>query len=212
MLTHTRSVFGTVVILVILFSSVTYTACKKTPYTYVDKCSNVDCKNGATCADGKCYCTTGYTGEHCEKKAIIPYLGKWDVTQQIVGSNNTGTVGNTKTYKITITEGSTGITFLNIDGFLGDTTFNNVSARIATMIGYTMVDSVNVETDVPASPSSFTFKRYQPLGKSYIQLLKGEGKINGLGTQITGEFYLLYPDSAKGAIEDRITFTATYIN
>lgn len=212
MFTQIRSVFGAIVIVVILFSSVAYTACKKTPYTYVDLCKGVECKNGGTCITGKCSCSMGFNGEFCEKKSITPYLGKWNVTQQIVGSNNTPTIGNLKNYEIVITEGAAGVTFLNISGLLGNPSFDNVSGRIGMMSGYINVDTGTMETDVPAPSSSFVFTRYQPLGKSVIQLVKGEGTINSLGTQMSGEFYLVYPDSAKGAIEDRITFTATYIN
>lgn len=207
-----NSIIATFSLVVLVFLSVTYSACKKEPYSYVDNCTGVVCRNNGTCVDGKCNCTAGYTGDFCDIKANAPYIGKWGVTQQVVASNNQQLIGTTKSYEITVTESTEGVTFLSFSGFAGEPSYN-ATVRIGMAIGFIDVDSNNkTEVDVTAPASNFVFKRYQPLGNSTKQVVKGEGFINGLGTQINGEYYLIYPDSEKGAIEERVSFIASYIN
>lgn len=211
MLKQSKSITVTLSLVLFIFSIVVYTSCKKDPYTYIDTCAGIVCQNNGTCVSGKCSCTAGYTGENCEKKANAAYLGKWNVTQQIIASNNQSSIGTTKNYEITISEDATGVTMVSFAGFMGEPSYT-ASVRIGMTIGYVDVDSnTKTEVDVPATASNFVFKRYQPLGASTIQLVKGQGTINALGTQMSGEFYLIYPDSTK-AIEDRVSFSASYIN
>lgn len=42
------------------FSLVTYTSCNS------DKCKDISCKNGGSCADGVCTCTGSYKGDLCQ--------------------------------------------------------------------------------------------------------------------------------------------------
>lgn len=46
-----------------VFSAVTYTACRR------DKCGGLTCMNGGACYNGVCTCPTGFTGLHCETPA-----------------------------------------------------------------------------------------------------------------------------------------------
>ncbi|MCB9045612.1 MAG: calcium-binding EGF-like domain-containing protein [Chitinophagales bacterium] len=213
MLTRIKSVIATAVIIMSFFSSVVYTACNKPKYTYIDPCEGIECKNNGICISGACDCTTGYTGQYCEKKAITPYLGKWSFSQQLISSNNNPVSGPEKKYEVTVTEGAESVTFLNFNGLLGDASFN-ASARIAMEIGYLAngIDSILIESYVVSTQDNFVFPKNQPLGSSKIQLLKGEGHINNLGTQMSGDFTIVYPDSAKGSVQDKYTFSATYIN
>lgn len=206
-----RLITGTICALLIIFCAVVYSACNKPAYNYTDPCANVTCMNNGVCITGKCDCTAGFTGPGCEKKVITPYLGKWNVTQQVIASNNQAIIGTTKNYDVLISEDAAGVTLLKFSGILGDSTYI-AGIRVGFSIGYDMVDSVVRETDIPSTPARFVFKRYQSLGGPGIQLLKGEGTINELGTQMSGEFYITYPDPGKGAIEDRIIFSALYKN
>lgn len=52
----------TAILIFLVFSLVTYTACKDSP------CKDVLCRNGSICTDGNCICPTGYSGTHCEIK------------------------------------------------------------------------------------------------------------------------------------------------
>lgn len=201
----------TIAVITAVFSIVTYTACKKPQPASPNDCAGVVCQNNGTCISGKCSCTSGYMGDYCEKKVITPYLGKWNMNQQIIASTNKDIIGTTKNYDVTIVEDVEGVTLLKIQGFGGDPTFT-ASIRVAMVTTVEEVNNVITEIDVKGSPQNFIFKRYQPLGNSSIQIVKGQGQINSLGTQMSGDFVLVYPDPVKGAIEDRINFSATYIN
>lgn len=196
------------------FSITLYTACKKEKYTPVpDKCAGIVCKNNGVCIQGECDCTAGYSGEFCDNKNIAPYIGNWSVTQEVVSTNGKTVTGRTSTYTMTISEDPSGVTILNFSNFMGEPGFDNVLGRIGMTIDFIKDDNGNfvTESEVPAEPSNFIFKRYQSLGQSGKQLLKGEGSINSLGTQMEGEFYIVYADTL-GPVEDRIKFSATYIN
>ncbi|HEY9178983.1 MAG TPA: calcium-binding EGF-like domain-containing protein [Flavipsychrobacter sp.] len=195
------------------FSIVLYTACKKEKYPPVpDKCAGIVCKNNGVCIQGECDCTAGYSGEFCDKKNIAPYIGNWSVTQEVVSVNGKPVSGRASTYTMTISEDASGVTILNFSNFMGEPGFDNVLGRIGMTIAIVKNhDDLFVETEVIAHPSNFLFKRYQALGQSGKQLLKGEGSINSLGTQMSGEFYVVYADTA-GPAEERVKFSAEYIN
>ncbi|HEY9176404.1 MAG TPA: calcium-binding EGF-like domain-containing protein, partial [Flavipsychrobacter sp.] len=57
-----KNALYTTIILLAIFATVTYTACKP------DNCKNITCLNGGSCSDGKCACPDGYTGSICETK------------------------------------------------------------------------------------------------------------------------------------------------
>lgn len=195
------------------FSITLYTACKKEEYTPVpDKCAGIVCKNNGVCIQGECDCTAGYSGEFCDNKNIALYIGNWSVTQEIVSTNGKPVSGRTSTYTITISEDASGVTILNFSNFMGEPGFNNVLARIGMTIDFVKDENGNysTESEVQSDPSNFIFRRYQVLGQSGKQLLKGEGAINSLGTQMSGEFYVVYADTT-GPAEDRIKFSADYI-
>lgn len=208
-----RGMAGAALLVAAAFTVTLYTACKKEKYTPApDKCAGITCQNNGVCIQGECDCTAGYSGEFCENKNIAPYIGNWSVTQEVISSNGTPVTGQVTTYNMTIAEDPSGVTILNFSNFMGDPAFNNVLGRIGMTIDFVKnANGVNVETEVPADPANFVFKRYQPLGQSGKQLLKGEGYINSLGTQLNGEFYLVYADTS-GPVEDRVSFSATYIN
>lgn len=204
---------GTSLVVLMVFISVVHTACKKDKDTSSGACAGIVCQNNGVCISGICDCTAGYTGEFCQDKAISPYLGKWAVTEEVISSNGQPVSGDKKNYEMTISEDPSGVTIFNISDFAGEPGFDNVRGRIAMTIGEERnSNGALVETEMPAEPSSFVFIRYQPLGQSTKQLVKGEGSINSLGTSLSGEYYIVYPDSAKGAVEDRISFSATYLN
>ncbi len=199
-------------LVVMAFVITVYTACKEKYTPSPDSCAGIVCQNNGVCIQGECDCTAGYTGQFCADKAIAPYIGKWSVTQEVVSSNGKPLSGIISTYEMNITEDPSGVTILNFSGFMGPAGFNNVRGRIGMTIDFDKDANGNyVETEVPTNPSNFIFHRYQPLGQSKKQLLKGEGSINSLGTQLSGEFYVIYADTT-GPVEDKIIFSATYIN
>ncbi len=50
-------------------STVLYTSCQQ------DSCLDLQCKNGGSCAEGFCRCTTGFEGTQCDVRANTKFLG-----------------------------------------------------------------------------------------------------------------------------------------
>lgn len=205
-----RIIVTTTVSVLLLFTTIAYTACNKDPYTYEDECAGVVCENNGTCIDGTCACVAGYYGDNCEKKAISRYLGTWAVEQTVVTSTDTSKVNSKEDYNIVISEHPDGPNVLAIKGMFGVAS-SELKGRLGTAIGVVEIDGATKEGDVPSDISNFVFNRYQPVGNA-TQLIKGEGQINNIGEKITGEVYITYADSAFGAVEERIIFKADYVN
>lgn len=208
-----KNIFSVAAAVLLVFSSITYVACNKTeePLPGPDLCAGVNCLNGGSCLDGACNCTAGYYGDSCEKKAIARYVGKWLVTQRVLESGDPTRKDATDTYEMQLSEDASGATVLKVDGLMGIAT-SSIKGRIRSKIGQVEVNNVITETEVPATINEFTFNRYQVLQGSEMQVLKGEGQIDGLGEKITGEFYITYPDDSLGAVQETIVFTADFIN
>ena len=56
----TRSFIATIITALLVTGTICYTSCKK------DRCHNVVCLNGGSCANGYCSCPTGFSGDNCE--------------------------------------------------------------------------------------------------------------------------------------------------
>lgn len=57
---RSKAVVYTVILTLLAFGSIVYTACRK------DYCKNMTCQHGGTCNDGACICPQGYTGTYCQ--------------------------------------------------------------------------------------------------------------------------------------------------
>lgn len=205
-----RSIGWTFTLVIALFSMVLYSSCEKDPPATTDLCAGVECRNGGYCFEGQCECTAGYYGDNCEKKANARYLGNWTFTQEVQVSNDSSRVGKKDVYQVTITDDESGATVLNFEGFYGNAAYT-IKGRLGRKIGSIEIDGKSVESDVFAENTSFIFNRYQTFGSEGYQLSKGEGVIDELGEQISGQFFITYPDAKLGAIEEAVTFTADYI-
>lgn len=106
------------------FSITTYTSCNS------DKCKNVDCRNGGSCADGKCTCPTGFKGDMCE--ALAEFC---DMNQCLNGGTCTGNACSCTTgYEGVTCEVESRTKFINGYVCLDVVTGNMVSFQYNTQI------------------------------------------------------------------------------
>jgi hypothetical protein len=152
-----KPVFYSILLVMAIFSTVTYTACNKdlcegkicqnggsctdgkctcpTGYTGTncetksDPCKDITCQNGGTCTDGKCNCPAGYTGTYCEQQLPVAHLIKTWIALDVQGSADTLPL-----YSCIIAKG-TGNNDVVFIKFPDDCFANNV---IGTTSGYTL--------------------------------------------------------------------------
>lgn len=192
------------------FSSVTYFSCNKPDQgTVIDACKSINCQNGATCFKGMCTCKAGYEGEYCQTKSNERYLGNWEISEEITGSNRPSRIGTKQVYDINVSEKNGATTVLNVKGFFGNSTYGDIEWKIGLAPGFIEVNNVLVESDTLALPTSYVFSRYQAVANTYISIEKGNGSVNNLGTVLSGVVYVTQPDSS-GGIVDTLTFTGSY--
>ncbi len=195
------NVLATTFAVILAFGSVLYTSCKKDNTTpAVDtKCANVVCQNGGKCVEGVCYCAVGYEGDKCDKASISRYLGDWDVTETIKGSSKQANVGKINFYVIKIRKGSMALDIL-MDNFIGGG-YNNITG----VIGRKYVGTTT-ESDVV---TKFVLNANQTIAGTYITVLKGEGSVNDVGSEMSCDYNLTYLESGK-LVRDTVSFIASY--
>jgi hypothetical protein len=194
-----KNSFVTLVITLVCFLSVTYTACKKTETTTIDECANVDCKNGSTCFKGMCSCLSGFEGTHCEIVTINRFIGKWSMKERITGSSKADNLALTKDYDVTIkAQGDSKITFL-IDDFMGNASYDNIVCTEARNEKYE-----------PGPYTSFVFEKGQNIKTStgVTSIVRGAGDVNALGTFFDGSYIISYGEN-NVLITDTISFSAS---
>lgn len=184
-----------------LFTATVYTSCNKDKYTYTDECANVVCQNGGNCLSGKCTCRAGFEGEHCETAWLSRYLGQWDFKQKIGTSTNQNNWGKEKSYRATVKSKDNGVSTFYIDGFMGDSNLNDVKCKIG----------VQADGTLNFVATQFIFEPNQAIAGSDIMVVSGEGTVNSLGTVLSGQFEIRYPDTDK-YITETITFGANYVD
>lgn len=209
MLKRLRTILLAAVASAALFAAVVFSACNKPSEPQNDPCAEKTCLNNGTCIDGSCSCTAGFTGEQCQVKVADRYLGKWEMSQKVESSPDSTSLGQSKTYVVTIKQRSGSAVLLEMEGILGDNNYTAV-LRISMAPGYITVDSVQVDSDLPARPDDFIFERYQSIAGTEYNIKKGHGSVTETANKLTGEFYLTRPHPQKGLIEERISFNAVF--
>ncbi len=91
------------VVVMAIFTTVTYTSCNS------DKCKAIVCAYGGVCKDGACICAAGYEGTQCEIVTRDRYKGAWNVSEK-------GTYTDPAQYILSI-ENTTDVTKMVIKGF-----------------------------------------------------------------------------------------------
>jgi hypothetical protein len=185
------------------FLLVGYTACKKKPQDTdaTGPCTSVVCQNNGTCLNGTCQCIPGFEGEYCQTASNFRYVGKWNVTEKIIGSSNTGNINKTKGYTLTIAKGEYNLDLL----------FNNLSNTynaVKAVFGR-KYNGTQIEYDVY---TRYIMNLNQAVSGSANNsiIIQGGGSVNDGGTDLRGTYYVSYKDGAA-IIVDTIDLAGVYI-
>lgn len=76
MLFFKEVVMGRSLLLILVYSLILSTGCKKDP------CEEVSCENGGICMDGECECPEGFQGNFCESFDLQQYFGTYNITYE----------------------------------------------------------------------------------------------------------------------------------
>lgn len=198
-----KSVLGTFISVVAIFLIVTYSACKKDDYDYIDECAEVNCQNGANCFKGDCLCPAGFSGDYCEEVWLAKYIGRWHVKQTIAVSNKDGRQFQESEYYINVSRDGNSNTRFLIDNIMGNDNYDGILCKVGV--------NPNGGPDVP---TKFVFSSNQAINNSSIVLTTGSGSVDFLGQNMNGNFNIKYTELDSNAygvlVQETITFTATF--
>ncbi len=170
------------------FTSLAYISCTK------DKCANYTCNNNGVCADGKCICTSQFTGVHCDDLAttylVFKNHAKTTLTLSLSTFNDsvkTVAPGATVTFSVSSSQS------LNVYVTTGNFYFNGALAGrdigwympINTPISGSQTIDIDVPTDYyylqVVNSSSYNITTLQELSTNYNITIPNDGKTYGIG-------------------------------
>lgn len=106
-----------------------------------DECDDVDCRNGATCDEGDCICTTGFEGTECETETRAKFFGTYNVSESCTSGNFT--------YQLTITTSGTNAVTIILNNFYG------VNASVSATVSGNSITIPNQTLSVQGTSVTF---------------------------------------------------------
>ncbi len=122
--------------IVSIFSLITvaYTSCSK-PGKSANTCEGVVCQNNGFChvdsltGNPFCSCPTGYEGPNCGTVSVKKFIGQWDITQTVIGSDSLNFKGVVYKYTAFLEQTATPTTFF-INNLSDNKYYNNIICTI----------------------------------------------------------------------------------
>ncbi len=114
------------------FVSIAYISSCSKPGAIKHTCVDVVCQNGGYCDSGVCVCPAGFSGPNCSVASVAKYIGTWDATQVVIGSDSTNHINDTTTYIALLKNTATPTTFF-IYNFAGNPDYNEIVCSIDTI-------------------------------------------------------------------------------
>ena len=141
MLSKKRGFVFTTIITLLSFISVAYFSCTKTGSNPLS-CDGIYCDNGGHCNLGRCICPAGYEGLYCSTPSASKFVGTWDLTQKITGSDSANVIGKDSSYVLFLKKSATPTTFM-MNNFYGNANYNNIICTIdSTVTSNFIVDTL----------------------------------------------------------------------
>lgn len=128
---------------------VAWTSCKKNNSS-ANVCENYICNNNGYCHvdtvhsyHAVCVCPTGYEGTNCETPSVKKYIGQWDVTQKVSGSDSTAFIGVVYKYTAFLQQTATPTTFF-IDNVSDNRYYNDIICTLdSDYSSYFKIDTIS---------------------------------------------------------------------
>jgi hypothetical protein len=181
----------TVLVVMLGFSSVTYTSCERDDSTM--GCDTLKCLNWGVCAKGVCTCPSGYDGYNCGVVLAAKFIDTtWAASERVIGSSNASVINTTDDYFIRTRPGHTATSFF-VDSINGDVYRSQVLCEIT-------------------SPTTFQFENgFKPINDpDNYKILGGSGNIDTSGAVFEMEgVYYRYVNDVFGQHTDTLEFTFT---
>lgn len=201
MLNKKNGIVIAALIAVCSFVMVTYTSCQKKG-TNANVCEGVVCQNDGFChidsATHKPYCTcpTGYEGPNCATVSVKKYLGQWDITQTVIGTDSAHFLGTVYQYEAFLEQTATPTTFF-INNLSDNKNYNEIICTIDSVnSGHFYMDTISA---------------YHMLYDHYT-ILYGGGHINAAGNYITDTFATRHLSPTSNWIHDTFSVTMSLHN
>jgi len=179
----TSSIIVTSLFTLLSFFTVTYMSCE-TPAKDPFSCEGHVCVNGGYCSLGTCVCPTGYQGLTCATAWNAKFAGTWNVTEQVVSSDSTSSVGKVKTYTVKVTA-SPAPTSVVISNFENDAYFNAVVGVV----------------DSSANFNTFTIQPFTPTNNGNTHVTGGMLTLDMASLGIMNGYYYTNYRNANGFVQ-----------
>ena len=198
MVSKKRRVLIGALLTIFSFMSLQYLSCTKTGKSF-HTCDGYVCENGGFChADSpkfvpQCICPTGYEGNNCENASVTKFIGTWNMTQTLSGSDSTLTDSTVSHFSVFLTQTATPTTFF-INNFSGNPYYNQITCTIDSVHSNKFyIDSL--------STSHMLFDHYQ--------LISGSGTISTNDSVITGGFIVRHLTATSNWVNDTVSLVMT---
>jgi hypothetical protein len=177
---------------VLCFVSVAYMSCKKNTETF--PCNGKHCYNGGSCSSGKCVCPFGYETDSCSAAFHDKFLGIYDVTSTVIGSDSTKQIGKPfsgDSFTTHVTAGATP-TSLFMSNWVDTASYNNVLGSI------------------DSNGATFRVYGYQPITNTGYNITSSKDTFHAADHSITGVYTTFFVNSANNLQRDTIKVVFTY--
>ena len=132
MVNNKRSLIIAAIASLLTFLSVAYVSSCSKPGANKYSCEGVVCQNGGYCDSAMCRCPVGYEGANCSIPVVAKYIGTWDATQVVTGTDSIHYLNDTIHYVAFLKKTATPTTFF-IDNFTGNPYYNESICVVDTV-------------------------------------------------------------------------------
>jgi hypothetical protein len=164
----------------------------KTPDKDPFSCEGHICVNGGYCNLGTCLCPTGYQDATCSTAWNSKFAGNWSLSESVVGSDSTKSIGRSATYTIQI-DTAHSVTSVVMSNFENNSYYSNVIAVV----------------DSSATFNTLAIQKFTPTNNGNAHIQGGNLVIDAAMATMTGFYYTNYRNDNGYVQNDTLSITLT---